>query len=125
MVEQKIIESINLVTALDTEGIGPSFAVWFYYSDSGSWKFLMAGNSIDKLLNQEQNQAYLKLVNTMAKLDLMYLESYDIKLIRTDDKLLALRSMISTGSKGISRIHCSKNYLNGIFIEDAVILRAA
>jgi methionine salvage enolase-phosphatase E1 len=126
LVESLVAESVKLVRELDKQGDTPSNVLWYYFSDAEEWRLLVAGKPFDQLLPKDESQAYQKVAGAIGKANLDSLTIADVKLVRTDDALLAAtKFVIKTPPDGVVRAHFRDNTFNGIFVKEMLVLRAA
>ena len=126
LVESQVADAIALVKELDAQRMAPSLAAWYFYDDAEEWRLLLAGPAFDELLPKQEQVAYRKLVDVMAKLSLSSLSLSDLKLLSSKSPLVqALRVLIGTPPTGIARAHFTNTSLNGIFIKEMIILRSS
>jgi hypothetical protein len=126
LVESLVADSVRLVEQLDKQGIPPSNVLWYFFSDAEEWRLLVAGPLFDSLLPKDESQAYQRLAGAIGDANLHSLTIADVKLVRTNDPvLLATKLVINTPSNGVVRAHFRDNTLNGIFVKEMLVLRAA
>ncbi len=126
LVGAKVPDSIELIKNLDASGDRPTFAVWVFYDDTDEWRFLIAGPTFDKLLPNQRKVAYRKLVDVMAKMPYSSLSLSDLQILDTKAPIVqAVRRLVHTGPNATLHARYSNTTLNGIFIKEMVILRAA
>jgi hypothetical protein len=126
LVEPKVSEAIQLVQKLDSLGMPPTSAVWYFYDDADKWRLLVASPAFDRWLPKQEPVAYQKIFEAMGALALTSLGISDIKLMQTKNPLIqTLRWVIGTGEKRIAQAHFSNTTVNGIFIKEMVVLRSA
>jgi len=65
LVEQQQTDGRRLVEQMDRDGVSPSVAVWYLYSDVGTWRLLLAGPQLD--LNKPQ-EAYASIARSLSAL---------------------------------------------------------
>lgn len=114
----------NLLKALDENGFNITTAMWFYYSDIEEWKLLLSSPDFNKIKDpNEPSRIYTKIsqiINDSKDVAITPLES--VKILLKNDPLIKLFGFIIS-AKGISAIRMKANYLNGIYVEDALIYR--
>ena len=126
LVESLVADSVKLVRELDKQEDAPSNVLWYYFSDAEEWRLLVAGKSFDQLLPRDEGRAYQKVARALGKTNLDSLTIADVKLVRTDDPLLAAtKFLIRTPPDGVVRAHFRDNTFNGIFVKEMLVLRAA
>jgi hypothetical protein len=126
LVESQVADAIALIKTLDSQGLSPTLAVWYFYDDGSEWRLIIAGPGFDTLLPKQELIAYRKIVEAMTATSISSLTISDIKLVKSDSPLpLALRSLVGTGPNGIARAYFTDTSLNGIFIKEMIILRSA
>lgn len=123
LVEGDIRVGEGLIEALDAAGFPVQAALWFYLSDPGEWRLIVASPLTDK---DGPRGAYEQVQSVLTKLrPPLDISLSDISVVGSKDELIKLlRQAIGTGS-GISGIRFTRNTINGVFIEDAYIYRLA
>ena len=122
LVNSDIEAGRELVRVLDESGFPVTAAAWIYFPDVQEWRLVIrtpkaAGNL---------QQAYLELAHAMdAKGDLRgRIDLVRVKLVPPSDRMLeAIGKVMSV--PGLGTIRFSKNVINGIYIDDALIYRLA
>ena len=126
LVESQIADSVSLVRSLDNQGDKPSAVVWYYFPDAEEWRLLIAGPTFDALLPKEEARAYQRVAEALSMTQVDSLSIGEIKIVRTDYPMLnATRFLMKTDPDAIVRAHFRDNSVNGIFIKEMLILRAA
>ncbi len=126
LVEGQIADAVALIRKLDSAGLSPTLAAWYFYDDADEWRLLLAGPAFDALLPKQETIAYRKLAEAMSDLSPASLTLSDVKLLSSQSPLpQAVRLLVGTPATGIVRAHFSDTTLNGIFIKDMIILRSA
>lgn len=118
LVESLIDESVNLIQFLDKEDCGVRAALWHYYNEVGAWKLIL---SSDKFAPKSQREFYLVVAKVINKNNLK-LSVSDIKLVSMGDAIIQALSMLVHVSD-FGRARFSQSTFNGIYIEDAIVLR--
>lgn len=122
LLESQIQAGRELLKTLDHDQIDIQSAVWMYHSENEKWKLLLFSpqfhrkNAID-----EYSRLFTELMKTSASGELPY-ES--LQLVFDDDRLVPILKAFAT-VKGESMVRLGSTYLNGQFIEDALIYRNA
>jgi hypothetical protein len=121
LVEKGIREGKGLIEALDKEGFQVEAAIWFYFTDSGEWRLLIASPFVEK---DGPKKAYSFIGSVLAKLAPPYeISLKDISVVSPKHHLITLlRKAIRTGP-GLSGIRFTRNVINNTLIEDAYIYR--
>jgi hypothetical protein len=126
LVESQISDSISLVKSLEAQGDKPSAIAWYYFSDAGEWRLLLAGQSFDALLPREESRAYQKVAEALNRSQVKSLTIGETEVVPTEYPLLkAMRSLIGTHPDAIVRAHFKDNSINGIFIKEMLVLRSS
>jgi methionine salvage enolase-phosphatase E1 len=131
MAEEALVESLigdsgELVKALDDQGDSPTNVLWYFFSDAAEWRLLLAGPQFDGLLPKDEAQAYQRIADAIGKAGVETLSIADVKLVRTDDPVLAAtKFVLRTSPSAVVRAHFHDNIFNGIFVKEMLVLRAA
>ena len=106
--------------ALDKSQIQVSAAFWLHYGDTGAWKLWIATPEAGTNLQD----AYVELAQALSSFG-PPVDDFDlsrIKLVTPNDPMVrALNAAIRVD--GTSQVRFSRNVINGIYIEDAIIYR--
>ena len=121
MVNDDLEVGRQAVEAFDELGPTAKCAFWFYRSESGEWRFVVATPVVDR---DGPREAYAEIAKTLGQKDLLEkLPLTRVAAVGTRDPLVQLlRTVVRTGPK-ISGIRFQKNVINGVHIEDAYIYR--
>ena len=122
LVDDDIKAGSELVRILDEDGFPVTAAAWIYFPDVEEWRLVIRTPKAAKDLQE----AYLEVARAMdakgnlrAKLNLS-----KVKLVPPTDRMLqALGSVVR--ASGLNSIRFSRNVVNGIYIDDALIYRLA
>jgi len=126
LVEGALDDSIQLVRHFDAGGNKPTFATWYYYDDAGEWRLLLSSQTFDELLKKNGALAYQRVAEAITQENLGSLSISEIKIIPSSDPLPnTVKMIISTSENGVMRAHFSNTTINGIFIKEMFVLRAA
>lgn len=121
LVNEFIEETIDLLTELDNSNFPVEAALWYYLTDSEEWQFLIATNLVDQVGKKATYQKLFDIINKKDVLKNTPLRK--ITVISPQDPLISiLRLAIVTGPK-LSKIRFQNNFINNVFIEDALIYR--
>ena len=122
LTDRLVEDGVALVLALDAAAVNPKSAFWFFFSDVGLWKLVIAD---PKLGPDGPRGAYKQIQKSLKKLQK---KSYspaleDVVLAKPDAPIVGvMRTALRTGP-GISGIRFTGNMINGVLIDDAYIYR--
>ncbi|MCK4385659.1 MAG: hypothetical protein KAW16_07520 [candidate division Zixibacteria bacterium] len=121
LVEKVIQGGKGLIKALDKAGFQVEAAIWFYLTDSGEWRLLIASPFVEK---NGPKKAYNFIQGVLAKSSPpLGISLKDISAVSPKHHLISLlRTAIRTGPD-ISDIRFTRNVINNTLIEDAYIYR--
>jgi hypothetical protein len=126
LVESQLADATELVKKLDAAGYQPSLAAWYFYDDADEWRLVLAGPGFDNLLPNQEPVAYRKVAEALAQTNASSLSMSDVKLVGSQSSLpKTIRFLISTPKNGLARARFTSNFINGIFIKEMFVLRAA
>lgn len=120
LVKDDISEGRRLIEHLDRTDFKVNSALWFYNSDSSKWKLVLA---TDYLKEHSLNEAYNFIREELNKINSVNISSDNISVAKADDDLIKLLKVAIGTGPGISEIRFTRNVINGIMIEDALIYR--
>lgn len=125
LVEQDIQRGRRLLEVLDAADFGVSAALWLYSSDLETWKLTIAYKGEKKDIEKKIHEAAHVVSKAREELnDESILDLSRVRIVHDSDILISgLRPIISVN--GISTVRFSRNMINGIFVEDALIYRMA
>lgn len=119
LVSSDLDRGADLVRALDAAKFPVVGAAWLYYPDMDTWKLVLA---TPKAMDLRQAYTEIRRIAEQAGV-----ESPDLARIRlvppTDPTIAALSQAIRI--EGLSGVRFSQNMINGIYVDDAYIYRAA
>lgn len=119
VVEPEIKTGRAVTEALEETGTRVQAALWFYFSEAGEWRLVIATPLVDKV---GPKRAYAELQKTLIRKELD-IDLRRISLVSPSNHLIQLfRSAVRTGP-GLSEIRFTGNTINNVFIEDAYIYR--
>lgn len=112
----------ELVSLLDDAGFPVTAAAWIYFPDVEEWRLVIRSPKAAKNLQE----ALLELARAMdAKGDLRKrLDLARVKLVAPSDRMLEAMGKV-VRITGLSTVRFSRNVVNGIYIDDALIYRLA
>lgn len=123
LTENMIRSGAELTSKLDEIGVSVVAALWFFVPEINEWRLLFASPAVSA---QGPRTVYESIHRALEELggDAAIPLSMIGVLDSEADLVHLLKAAIRTGP-GISRIRFSKNVINGHFIDDALIYRAA
>jgi hypothetical protein len=123
LVEPDIDAGAALVKALDNANIDVTSAFWLLSSDGGDWSLYVASPLVDRL---GPHAVYSKIRSALERSMLRTIRLDDISAVSPKDRIVHLfHAVVRTNKQQIGRFRITRSVLNGTFIEDAVIYRAA
>ncbi len=114
----------ELTKKLDESGLPVTTALWLFAPELNEWRLLFASPDVGTKGPRDVYEKIQQAINQLgdkasaAPLSVVGLLDADADLVRL------LKVAIRTGP-GVNRIRFSKNVINGHFIDDALIYRAA
>lgn len=123
LTDAMIHSGAELTSKLDENGVPIVAALWFFVPEVNEWRLLFASPEVS---TQGPRAVYEKIRRAVEELgsDAAIPLSMIAVLDAEADLVRLLKAAIRTGP-GISRIRFSKNAVEGHFIDDALIYRAA
>lgn len=126
LVDSQVADSVELIQYLDSIGSAPSSAFWYYFGDADDWRLVLAGESFDQHLPKNEYIAYKIIAESISAKEIASISVSDIKLMRRDDPIVkTLRFLIGTSPTVIAKAHLTNTTINGIFIQEMLILRSS
>jgi hypothetical protein len=122
LVEKDVEAGLELVRLLDARRFPVTGAAWIYFPDLEEWKLVIRTPEAARDLNK----AYLELAQAMDS-KTGFRSQFDlarVKLVPPTDRMLAAMGS-AIRAEGLNKIRFSRNVINGIFIDDALIYRLA
>lgn len=121
LVEKDIADGKSLIEALDRSKFTLSGALWFYLSKAEEWRLLLVSPIVDIVGPRESYKIIQSVIQDFPP-------SFGISIIHISvtspkDKLIQLLKIAIRTERGISEIRFSRNTINNVFIEDALIYR--
>jgi len=113
----------ELTEKLDNTGLPVVAAMWFFEPEINEWRLFFASPEVSALGPRsvyKKIQEALEALGGAAAIPLSMIGVLDAE----DDLVRLIKAAVQTGPS-ISRIRFSKNVINGHFIDDALIYRAA
>jgi len=124
LTEAMIDAGALLTTKLDEMGVPITAALWMFVPDLNEWRLLFASPEVS---SKGPRGVYQKIQNAIDQLGTT---ATDVPLsvvavVTPEADLIRMLSVAIRTGPGLSRIRFSKNVVNGHFIDDALIYRAA
>jgi hypothetical protein len=119
LVANDIENGKQLVIRLEQSNFEFNAAMWFLFG-TGDWHFLIASQCVDQLGPKKCYESIQAIINEIPENQRIPLELITV-MSQNDNLIRLLRSAIR--AEGISQIRFSKNTINGVFIDDALIYR--
>ena len=125
MVKTALVETLKeagnrLIQTLDVSDLEITAALWFYETETDSWRLLLATPLV---ATEGSRAAYERILQVLSSHPEIELHLTDITVLPPSDPLLQLlRTAIRTGHT-IAGITFSRTVINGTYIEDAYIYR--
>jgi len=119
LVDADVEAGTRVIEALDKARFPVQAALWFYLSEPGEWRLLVASPEVDE---RGPKKAYTHLQSVLARPS-VGLSLRDISLVSPDHDLIRLLSRAISTGPGISGIRFTANTVDNVFIEDAYIYR--
>jgi hypothetical protein len=120
LVNSEIEAGTELVRLLDESGFPVTAAAWIYYPDIQEWRLVIRTPKAEKNLHD----AFLEMARAMdAKGDLRARLGLErLKLVPPADRMLEAMGR-AVRLQGLGTVRFSKNVINGIYIDDALVYR--
>lgn len=121
LVREKIEEGRNLIETLDSAHFELTGALWFYLIDTNEWRLLLVSPLLDRL---GPRRTYSKIQSVIRdQMPSFGISLENISVMSPNNKLIRLLKIAIRTGPEISEIRFSKNTINNVFIEDALIYR--
>lgn len=124
LVESEIEVGRALVEALDKAGLPVSIAMWYFDEEGGEYRFILAAPFVEKL---GKRKAYLKLAVELERANLdEKLPLRRIEALHSDEPLAtSVRKYVHSPANTIVGTRITGSYIEGVWIPDAYVYRAA
>jgi len=121
LVDKDVEDGRKLIEALDKSMFNLIGALWFYVTDSREWRLLLVSPLVDTAGPRSCYKVIQSVIENMP-------QDFGISLTRISvlsprDNLIKLLKVAIHTDRGISTIRFTRNTINGVFIEDALIYR--
>lgn len=124
LVELQIDDAVKLAQHLDDHQMPLTLVAWYWFDDSESWQLVLAGSALD-IVTQRPIDAYRKVVEAIAVLDLAHLSGADVRIVESTSPLAqAIAQVVKTAPGKFTRARCTSTMKNGIFLKDMLVLRS-
>ena len=114
----------ELTKKLDESGLPVTTALWLFVPEVNEWRLLFASPDVGAKGPRDVYEKIQQAINQLGEKASAVPLSVVGLLDANDDLVRLLKVAIGTGP-GVNRIRFSKNVINGHFIDDALIYRAA
>lgn len=114
----------ELTAKLDESGLPITTALWLFEPDLNEWRLLFASPDV---ATRGPRDVYERIQNVIGQLgdNASAVPLSIIGLMDADADLVRLLKVAIQAKPGVHRLRFSKNVINGHFIDDALIYRAA
>lgn len=120
MVDRDIESGRRLIEVLDRSRFVLNGALWFYFA-TREWRLLLVSTLVDKI---GPKRCYTVIQSAIEDLPQDFRISLErISVLSPNDNLVRLLKIAIHTGGGISTIRFTRNTINGVFIEDALIYR--
>ncbi len=122
LVKDDIELGAKLVSALDQAGFDVKAAAWIFFPDTDMWKLVIASESASSNLRD----AFIAVARVLDSGD-AELKGFDlsrISIVPPDNKMFAAMGSVMS-VQGVSPVRFTHNFINGVYIDDALIYRLA
>jgi hypothetical protein len=124
LTEAMIDAGARLTSRLDEIGLPVRAAFWMFVPDLNEWRLMFASPEVSSKGPRGVYETIRQAIEELGP-DVATVTLSDVGVLDVDaDMVRLLKSAIRTGP-GVSRIRFSKNVIDGHFIDDALIYRAA
>ncbi len=125
LVEQDIKDGETLVRRLDEDQFAVTAAFWYYRPEDENWKLIIGSQIVG---TEGPREAYRRLGKSMKRIrksgrKKFALDSIRVELVKPNTPLLDLLKK-AVNAPDIQRIRFSRNTINGVYVEDALIYRS-
>lgn len=114
----------ELTKILDESGLPVTTALWLFVPELNEWRLMFASPEVETKGPRDVYKKIQLAVNQLGEKSAAVPLSV-IGLLDTNSDLVRLMKVAIGASPGANRIRFSKNVINGHFIDDALIYRAA
>lgn len=113
-----------LVEALDAADFHVSAALWVFNEEGEEYRLMVASPFVEK---HGKHKAYTKIALVLVKSDLeRRLPLIRVQAVRRDEPIVAaVRRVARTGERGLAGMRLTNNLVDGFYIPDVYVYRAA
>jgi hypothetical protein len=122
LVETDVEASRMLVSFLEERGFALKAALWVYYSDAERWRFVVCPTEQRENVTTFYRDFAKAITAAGAPPDLLRLDRVDI--VKDSSPLVGQLGKVLR-IEGGSTVRFTNNVINGVFLEDALILKLA
>jgi hypothetical protein len=123
LVEKDIGDGKILIENLDRSKFKLVGALWFYYPASDEWRLLLVSPLVDTIGPRQCYTIIQSVIEDLVLGDGISLGLDRVSVLSPKDKLIRLLKVAIRTGEGISTMRFTRNTINGVFIEDALIYR--
>lgn len=121
LVKDDILEGKKLIQHLETTNFQVNSALWFYNSELGMWRLILASEYLDR---HGPKEAYAFVQKELEKVSPIDISLNNITIVGANDELInLLRRVVETGDKDIMEMRLVGNAIDGVMVEDVLIYR--
>lgn len=122
LVDEKVDAAEHLIDELDRGRFPVSTAAWFFLTEEQEWRLLLAIRAVDR---QGPLAAYKAVRTALQDVGEEQTPLFtDISVVSpSDPRIRAIRKVVRIRGKGPGRVRCSRNLIDDVFIEDALVYR--
>lgn len=113
---------VKLIERLDADNSEIKSAFWLYFSEEKTWKLLVASPLVD---TEGPRNYYKRIVdaNNKASTEEEIVSLNDVGVTNTNYQIIQILKFLIGSVGGVAGVRCSRNTINGVFIEDSYIYR--
>lgn len=120
LVMDRVAAGEAVVRSLDAAGYPVAAAFWNYFGDLQAWRLVIVPR---ELKGDGVKDELLKIIRILNKAGVNF-DVSDIKVVASQNALIKALGMFIRAD-GLNGIRASRNWINGVYIEDAYIYRMA
>jgi hypothetical protein len=122
LTSELIQEGARVLKGLDDAGVAPEAALWFYFSDVSTWRFVVAHRKVGA---DGPRTLYRAVQKTLQKLrnEVTHMALHDVTVARPEGPPIAQLSKTLATTAGPNGVRFTRNVVDGTLVEDAYIYR--